>query len=197
MLSIIDKKLFPDTVELYKLTNGMTVYPIHKNGSSTLREIAVGKVDPSTATTVDIFVRDPYERFLSGVQTYIIKNNLDMRTTAEIVNQLYFLDNHFCPQLFWVINLARFTDAQIRINHLDTLSSITALHHNQQHNTLDDYFKNNTQLKYYLELDCVLYENFLGQTVSQQQIFDTVKSNYPELYNDTVAYSRSILNVLS
>lgn len=198
MLSIIDKKLFPDYVVLYKLPNGRVAYLIRKNGSTTLRHVAVDTVDPATVELIDVFIRDPYERFLSGVNTFIEYHSLDTETVANIVNQVYFIDNHFCPQLFWIINLKRFTNAKIRINNLDTMYEIvgTRLHDNKKTNNLDKYFCDNKQLKYYLEMDNVLYENYMGQTVDIDTILNTFKLNYSELYSDSVVYSKGILDVL-
>jgi len=48
------------------------------------------------------------------------------------------------------------------------------------------------QLKYYLELDNVLYENFLNKVVTYQDIIDCLQNNYDELYNDTFGYTKKI-----
>jgi len=202
MLSILDKKLFPERIRVVELSDGRCVYLIHKNGSSTLDLIKIRNLkltEVKNLDIVDIFVRHPYTRFLSGVQTYAQILDIDnMSDLCKVVNDVYFLNNHFCPQLFWLINLQRFTDAKIRINHIDKLSSFTNVNKNQQsgYSDLDVYFKNNKQLKYYLELDCVLYENFINQSVTFADIIKTVKSNYNDLYNDTVGYTKRLCNVL-
>tara|TARA_R110002153_G_scaffold112281_5_gene254295 strand:+ start:4573 stop:5181 length:609 start_codon:yes stop_codon:yes gene_type:complete len=201
MLSIIDKKLFPDKINVIELPDGRFVYQIHKNGSTTLEKIKIRSLslnEIKQLDTVDIFVRDPYQRFLSGIKTYAFKLNVDIKELCKIVNDVYFLNNHFCPQLFWIINLHRFTNAKIRINHLDSLTSLTDINLNKQigYNDLDIYFNNNNQLKHYLELDCVLYENFLNQTVEFSTIQTKIKENYSALYQDTFGYTKLIWNAL-
>jgi hypothetical protein len=67
MLSIIDKKLFSDTINLAELPNGMVVYPIHKNGSTTINHIktsSIGIEQVKDTDVVDVFIREPYTRFL-------------------------------------------------------------------------------------------------------------------------------------
>jgi len=202
MLSIIDKKLFPENITVIEVLDGKNIYLIHKNASTTLRTIqkrVLSFTEIAQLDLVDIFVRDPYTRFLSGVQTYITKNGItNIPDLAKIINEVYFINNHFCPQLFWIINLQRFCSAKIRINHINTLENFTEVKQNQQsnYNELDVYFKENKQLKYYLELDNVLYENFINKTVTFDDIKNTLKSNYNELYNDTIGYTKQICNVL-
>jgi len=201
MLSFLDKKLFPEHIQVVELYDGRHVYLIHKNGSTTLNSIKKRNLSTneiSQLEIIDIFVRDPYQRFLSGVMTYAKKINVHVAELSKIINDVHFINNHFSPQLFWVINLQRFTKANIRINHLDTITEITSINKNEQlgYDELDVYFNNNSGLKYYLELDCVLVGNFMNQTVTFADILTTLQSNYTELYNDTFAYSKSLWNVI-
>lgn len=205
MFSIIDKKLFPDSVHLVEIANGNIVFPIFKNGSSTVNAIKnkdVHFTEIDELQVIDVFIRDPWERFLSGVNTYISCNNLDYNTTAKIINDVGFLNLHFAPQLFWIINLQRFVKSKIRINNLSDLKKYTSLHkHKSQTDNqivhLSKLFEHNQQLKYYIELDLVLYENFMNCVTDFSCIHKTLTTNYNELYTDTIVYSREILNVLS
>jgi hypothetical protein len=201
MLSYLDKKLFPDHIQVVELCDGRNVYLIHKNGSTTLNSIKKRNLttdEISRLEIIDIFVRDPYQRFLSGVMTYAKKIDVNVTDLSKIINDVHFINNHFSPQLFWVINLQRFTKATIRINHLDTLTDVTSINRNKQleYNELDIYFNHNSNLKYYLELDCVLFENFINQTVTFADILTTLQSNYTKLYNDTFGYTKILWNVL-
>lgn len=201
MLSVLDKKLFPPTVQIIELPDSRVVYNIHKNGSSLLNfgktrdlnESEIAKLD-----IVDVFVREPYQRFLTGVSTYAKMIDIDVGELAKVINDVYFINNHFCPQLFWIINLQRFTQAKIRINRISELLNLTKeiVNEGSAYQELDKYFKHNQQLKYYIELDCVLWENFIGQTVSYDDIIHTLKNNYNELYQDTFGYVKEICNVL-
>ena len=201
MLSYLDKKLFPTHIQVVELYDGRNVYLIHKNGSTTLNSIKKRSLHTSEISQleiIDIFVRDPYQRFLSGVMTYAKKIDVTVTELSKIINDVHFINNHFSPQLFWVINLQRFTKATIRINNLVTLTDITTTNKNKQleYNELDIHFKHNSNLKYYLELDYVLFENYMNQTVTFVDILTTLQSNYTELYNDTFGYSKLIWNVL-
>jgi serine protease inhibitor len=124
---------------------------------------------------------------------------LDLDTTAKIINDLYFINNHFSPQLFWIINLRRFSTCNIRINHIDSLQQHTEyrLNESSKYNQLDSYFRDNQQLKYYiLDIDSVLYENCMNKTVSFSEIISEFETFYPEIYADTVRYAKEIISVL-
>ena len=192
--------MFPDFVRIVQLNDGRIVYPIFKNGSTAIfKELGAKEYDLSTISDldiVDVFIREPYHRFLSGVTTYCADKGLDVEQASSIINDVYFIDNHFSPQLFWIINLHRFTNAKIRINNLSTLPRVTNTDYaNAQtgYKDLDQLFKDNSGLKYHIELDCVLYENLMGQTVTFDQIMETLRINYTDLYNQTFGYTKQIM----
>ena len=78
MLSVLDTRLFPDSITILKIPESQDyIYPIHKNGSSSLMDSGFSIVDPSdykSIETIQVFVREPYQRFLSGVNTYLKHN---------------------------------------------------------------------------------------------------------------------------
>jgi hypothetical protein len=197
MFSVIDRMLFPDFVNVVEGDNHY-VYPIFKNGSTTMLKSDNARVltfsEIRDLELIDVYIREPYERFLSGVLTYCNEYDLDPLQASKIINKVYFVDNHFCPQLFWVLNLKRFTNADIRINNLDNLPANKKLQNKQTgYDHLDKLFSNNIDLKFHLELDYVLYENHMGQVVSVNRILETLKSNYADLYNQTFGYTKTIM----
>jgi hypothetical protein len=122
MFSHLDDIIFPDSCEVIQVASQQFVYPIFKNGSSSL----INSIDEkdwhiidincisSISSPITVFLRNPRDRFISGVNTYVqhmIKTNpnLDSQTILFFVDQYYFLNRHFCPQFFWLINLARYT----------------------------------------------------------------------------------------
>jgi hypothetical protein len=54
----------------------------------------------------------------------------------------------------------------------------------------------NPKLKFYLEMDEVLTVNLINQTVSFEQIFDVLKSNYPDIYQEVFLTAKNILHVV-
>ena len=62
--------------------------------------------------------------------------------------------------------------------------------------SLIDYFKENEKLWFYLQLDKVLTEDFIGQTVNMKTIVAHIKDKYPVLYEETIERSRELCAVL-
>jgi hypothetical protein len=61
---------------------------------------------------------------------------------------------------------------------------------------LAEYFENNDKVHFYLEIDKVLVNNLLGQTVSFEEIVSTIKSEYPLVYKEVIQRSIDLCGVL-
>ena len=201
MLSQLDNIIFPDRCDVLEIVPSQRyVYPIYKNGSSSLYESGFRLMDHDelrNIPVVDIYVRNPYDRFITGVNTFLQhNNNLDHATVLHFVSNYLFLNKHFCPQFHWLVNLQRFTDAKIRINPITALSDITALHVNQSEDPLLDEALSTEKLHFYLSIDKVLTEDLLGKTVPFKLIVQTIKHRYPDVYKEVVQRSIDLCNVL-
>lgn len=202
MLSQLDNIIFPDRCDVLEIVPSQRyVYPIYKNGSSSLYNSGFRLMDHDelpTISVVDIYVRNPYDRFVTGVNTFLQhNNNLDRVTAIHFVNDYLFLNRHFCPQFHWLVNLQRFTDAKIRINPISALSDITALRVNQSEDPLLDEALSTEKLHFYLSIDKVLTEDLLGKTVPFKLIVQTIKHRYPAVYKEVVQRSIDLCNVLA
>lgn len=201
MLSQLDNIIFPDRCDVLEIVPSQRyVYPIYKNGSSSLYKSGFRLVDHdelSNIPVVDIYVRNPYDRFVTGVNTFLQHNaKLDQSTVLHFVNNYLFLNRHFCPQFHWLVNLQRFTNAKIRINPISALSDITALRVNQSEDPLLDEYLSRDKLHFYLSIDKVLTEDLLGKTVPFKLIVQTIKHRYPEMYKEIIQRSKDLCNVL-
>ena len=202
MLSQLDNIIFPDRCDVLEIVPSQRyVYPIYKNGSSSLYKSGFRLVDHdelSNIPVVDIYVRNPYDRFVTGVNTFLQHNaKLDQSTVLHFVNDYLFLNRHFCPQFHWLVNLQRFTNAKIRINPISALSDITALRVNQSEDPLLDEYLSRDKLHFYLSIDKVLTEDLLGKTVPFKLIVQTIKHRYPEVYKEVIQRSKDLCNVLA
>lgn len=203
MFASLDQTLFPKECEVLEVVpHTQYVLPIFKNGSTSLyrenyRKISFAEL--KTVKIVDVFVRDPHKRFLSGVQTYISKlpAHLDKMTILYFVKQFLYLNRHYCPQVYWLLNLQRFTQAKFRIRPIAELSSITSYTENQstQDPEIQDYFLD-TPVKFFNELDEVLTVNLINQTVSLDDILHVIRHNYDDLYDETFKTAEEIINAL-
>ena len=200
MLSQLDNIIFPDRCEVLEVAPQRYVYPIYKNGYSSLsnsgfRVLTMSEL--SKLDTVEIFVRDPIERFFSGLSTWIEHNDhLDKNTMLFMAGHHLFTNRHYSPQFHWLVNLRRFTTAKIKINPIEDLSTITNLRLNENKNKIHYDISHFSKVAFYMQLDKVLTENFIGQTVEFTEIVATVRQKYPEVYQEVIQRSINICSVL-
>ncbi len=204
MLGTIVQELFPDECRVLEIIpDTQYVYPIFKNGSTSLAKSGYPPISNqrlSTIKNVEVYVRDPHDRFVSGVQTYLSKldSKVDIETALYFIEKYLYLNRHFCPQIFWLINLQRFTNASITIKPIESINQITNFNVNQSRRDLDlvKHFEQKSKVRFHNEIDEVLTINLLGKTVEFDEIIDLLKQNYSELYFETFTRCRNIFNVV-
>jgi len=200
MLSQLDNIIFPDRCEVLEVAPQRYVYPIYKNGYSSLNNSGfriLDLIELPKLDTVEIFVRDPIERFFSGLSTWIEHNDhLDKSTMLFMAGHHLFINRHYSPQFHWLVNLRRFTTAKIKINPIADLSTITNLRLNENKNKVHYDISHFSKVAFYMQLDKVLTENFIGQTVEFTEIVATIRQKYPEVYQEVIQRSINICNVL-
>jgi hypothetical protein len=201
MLSQLDNIIFPDRCDVLEIVPSQRyVYPIYKNGSSSLYNSGFRLVNNDELihiSVIDIYVRSAYDRFVTGVNTFLQHNtNLDRATVLNFITNYLFLNRHFCPQFHWLVNLQRFTNAKIRINPINSMAEITTLKYNISENPMLDEILCTEKVNFYLSIDKVLTEDLIGQTVPFKLIIETAKHRYPEIYKEIVQRSIDLCNVL-
>src|SRR5210317_1138681 len=115
MLTQFDTELFPNDCEVVEmLSHNQFVYLIQKNGSSSLRrEIRDNNLkvysnhEIADLDNIDVYIRDPQQRYISGVNTYIqqlIRDHphLDPSTCIWFATRYNFLNRHYLPQFLWL-----------------------------------------------------------------------------------------------
>lgn len=204
MFGSIVKELFSDECSVLEIVpNTRYVYPIFKNGSSSLYRTGYKSIDQHklrSLSNVEVYVRNPHERFVSGVQTFLsmLDPKLDRNTALYFVEQYFYLNRHYCPQLCWLMHLNQFANVSYTIKPIEELQSLTEFKDNQSTLDLDlvERFKNNSKIKFYNEMDEVLTVNLIGKTVYLEEIFSVLKSNYDRLYQDAFCSLKEIVNVV-
>lgn len=202
MLSYLDPIIFPDECEILDMGDRL-VYPIFKNGSSSLKGKNPLIISPSQlrnkVSHVHVYLREPFERYVSGVQTYLRHNtHLDRATVLTMIDQYLFLNRHFALQFHWLVNLVRHTnDPWITINSMDDLGDVTELTWNalERDETILEYFQLNKKLQFYLQLDNILLE-FVGHTVKFAEVLAQIKVKNPTLYNEVICRSKTLCDAL-
>jgi hypothetical protein len=203
MLSYLDPIIFPDQCVVYEIDINRYVYPIFKNGSSSLaakgyRQLSHEEI--RKLSTIEVYIRDPYDRYVSGVQTYLnhLGPEYDRATVLKMISEFLFLNRHFALQFHWLANLARFTDAWLRFRPMEELQTATEHTFNiiSRDPALTEYFKDNDKLHYYLELDKILFEWYMGECVSFPSIVARVRGHHYDLYKEVIERNIRLCTVL-
>ena len=202
MLSRIDEIIYPTRCEVIELASQRYFYPIYKNGSSS---IVIHSVENNCKTlinsqihkcnTINLVVRDPEARFVSGVNTYVYNllrdtPTLDRDTVMYFVENYLFLNRHYAPQISWLVNLSKYcsTDCKLNLQGMDSLYEYTT------HNTTPleekiltneeiERLKSNKHNQIYKQIDIYLVE-LIGKCLTFTEILEYIKSK------DLVAYQK-------
>ena len=199
MLSRLDDIIYPDRCEVIEIEASQRyIYPIFKNGSSSLLEHArqqnykiLINEQIKRAPIIEVILRDPLSRYISGIQTFIHdvkKENpiLDVDTILYFAENYLFLNRHYAPQLTWLINLSQHTDTRLRLHNMDALSTFTPLTWTPPKNiqfdqTVIDRISNNIHNEMYLRLDNLLLQ-LIGQELTFKEILAYLKQQDPQAY---------------
>jgi hypothetical protein len=215
MFSEVDKSIFPDSCEVLEIVpSQLFVYPIFKNGSTSLLKTApdVGWkiIDqhqiPDITQPITVFLRDPRERFISGVNTFVQQSlrdrpELDTNTILFFVEQYLFLNRHYAPQFFWLINLARFSHAPLKFRHIQDVSELTPLNHRASIVPPTPEFLASIQnfpwqkLELYFSLDQLLMDR-IGQQMTFDDLINSIKQTHRYLYDLIFDHTSHVYNVL-
>jgi len=108
-----------------------TVYPIHRVGHTSLMSVAEEKYVNEQITKldhIDVLIRDPEQRFISGVNEYCRQRKLSIDETYKKILDNKLIDSHFMPQYIWLMKLYRFYKGQITIRPFQFIANITDVH---------------------------------------------------------------------
>jgi len=115
--------------EVIKLTNDQFVYPIFKNGRSSLTKYAeknnlkiLKNKEICNLKKITIFLRSPEDRFASGIYTFFyITNKQINRDILKKIENFDVVDRHFAPQYLWLFHLHKYFDGVVHIRPVDDL----------------------------------------------------------------------------
>lgn len=187
MLSRLDDIIYPNRCEVIQLAPQRFFYPIYKNGSSSVNEYAQQQnckilinQQLSKIESIDVVLRNPLDRYISGIKTYVYLTKkehpeLDLNTVLWFAENYLFLNRHYAPQLSWLINLNRYTDARLKFYSMDQLSNFTPLSVKPIDDTIlidsetEQRLRNNIHNEMYLRLD-----NLLLDLIGKELTFDEI-----------------------
>lgn len=156
-----------------------TVYPIFRVGSTTLLSAADRRYmnqEISRCEHIDILLRDPSERFVSGLNAYCLMHNLDVDVARQQVEQGKLIDRHFIPQYFWLLHLYKFYEGVVTLRPFDYIKNITKVHKKVWQRKKDQQKKKSVvPLKSFVEVDYQLMKS-VGQSSNLGEIIRKYKN---------------------
>jgi hypothetical protein len=211
MLSHLDRIIFADRCEVVEVIPSQRyVYPIFKNGSTTLLLSAkkhgwkikfneqICKIE-----TIDVVIREPDERLKSGINTFIktvVRDNinLDIKTVEWFALNYLYLNNHYCPQFLWLINLSRFMAPTAKLNFIgmNDIHSITdAVENPGFGNPSDELIAKVNLIKnkeMYQRIDNVLFDS-IGTSMTFGELWQHIKNIDPIAYEYVFEHAHNLL----
>ena len=200
MLSRIDEIIYPNRCEVIELASQRYIYPIFKNGSSSLIDYArhqgykiLLNEQIKKLPIINVVLRDPLSRFLSGFNTYVYITKqadpqLDVDTIIHFAEKYLFLNRHYAPQLSWIINLSKYTNtlSRLQLHDMSALCKFTPFlikpdETNMLSEEVINRLKNNIHNEMYQRLDYKLLE-LVGKEVTIAEILSYLKIQDPVAY---------------
>jgi len=199
-MSPLDTELFPDLCEVVEIPlHSQWVYLIQKNGNSSLRiqqtrdNLAVFTNDRvQVLDYVDVYIRNPRDRYVSGVNTYLQHlqrdhPELDLSTAFWFAKRYKFLNTHYLPQFYWLANLSRYlrSDAKIRFRNFKDFGAITRFKFRADivpptRDFVNSLLTDNNDIELWLYLDQILLE-LSGQEFTWNELLDYYQKNYKNI----------------
>ena len=176
-------KIFTPDCLVIALSNNHAVYPIYKNGFTSLEAYAeknnctiLKNLEISQLQQIEIFLREPEQRFVSGVHTAIEWNKIDNEDSyLKDVEDMTVYDRHFIPQIYWLFHLYKYFKKTVKI------SSVTELYNlipNRDVPEIKKLYAERKQKilsinhKKYIEADQRLIYRYMDQTVELKKIIE-------------------------
>jgi hypothetical protein len=213
MLSHLDRIIFSNRCEVIEVIPSQRyVYVIFKNGSSSF--LSYQKTNNcrifinqqiKKINSIDVIVRNPHDRLISGINTYIqhtirVNPTLDPATIEWFALNYLYLDRHYCTQFSWLLNLARYLDVNSKLTFLSMtdIGKITGFNEKPTGvcATSTELADRITQIKnneMYQRIDKVIFE-CIGQSMTFSQLLQHIKISDPAAYEYVIGYAQQILN---
>ena len=200
MKTALDTELFPDLCEVVFLPlHNQWVYLLQKNGHSSLRHqqkrdnLAVFTNNEISALDyVDVYIRNPRDRYVSGINTYLQHlqrdhPELDLSTALWFAKRYKFLNTHYLPQFHWLANLSRYlrNDTKIRLRNFKDFGAITDFESRAEvippsKDFVVELFRENHGIELWLYLDQILLD-LIGQEFTWSELLDYYQKNYKNI----------------
>tara|TARA_B100000965_G_scaffold401655_1_gene425986 strand:- start:278 stop:805 length:528 start_codon:yes stop_codon:yes gene_type:complete len=107
------------------------VYPIFRNASTSLfrsQESVLVNEQIGLCEDIEIFIRDPMARFVSGLNEYSRSHKLEIMEAWQRVQDETLIDRHFAPQCMWLLHLYKYHRGTVTLRPFDSVKKFTNIH---------------------------------------------------------------------
>lgn len=178
--------------EVIKLDDDRYVYPIFKNGLSSLfqyaeiKNLAVFKNEKiSMLKKITVFLRTPKARFASGVHTFFYLTNTKINENIlKKIENFEIVNRHFIPQYLWLFHLYKYFNGEIEFRSVEELLKLipnrdgpwTKNTHPWRPMTANEKNKIlSIDYKKYTEVDEKLIKKYMNRSIKLEQIIKEFK----------------------
>lgn len=133
-------KLLNTDCHVYALGDNF-VYPIMRNATTSLRTVTGLKYtnnEIKKCQNIIVFLREPVDRFISGINQYCLQNKTDLYQTYNLVQDGKLVDRHFSPQWIWLLHLSKYHKGMISLKSLDDVGAYCKEHLHKLKNKIID-----------------------------------------------------------
>jgi len=178
--------------EVIKFSKKLNIYPIFKNGRSSLTIHAAAKNLPifknkeiSGLGDITIYIRDPLERFMSGVHTFFYLEHLELnKENLKKIENFEFVNRHFVPQSFWLLHLYKFYRGDVILKDVNEIYELVPLREGPWSNNptpwtpLSVWEKEQIKMidyKKFVEIDYNVLNKYIGKKIKLSIIVREIK----------------------
>jgi hypothetical protein len=192
----------PDILFDCEQNKGYTL--IQKCGTQSLLELLRRKPERFSIqklnglTDLTVFIRDPMERFISGLATQINIYKLDINTISRQINEdklIPTFDIHTLPQFYFLLRLGLDKNIKFTFKSISSLAevdpSILNLNQNYNHNYFEITEEAKLKIMHFLTEDIVMYNQFLNKTTTLDVIINAIKQE-KDFIKDMTQYKKAI-----
>jgi hypothetical protein len=177
--------------EVIQFKNHQIIYPIFKNGKTSLENYAIynklkifKNKEISKFQEIVVFLRDPEERFISGVNTYLeykkIQSIKEEEDELKKIEKLKIYDRHFFPQYFWLFYLLKYFRGNIEIKSVKDLYQLIPNRDSPDGiKKITNIRKNRIKklnFQKYVEVDKKIIEKYTNKTIKLESIIKEFKN---------------------
>lgn len=176
-------KILTDTCRVVKIKDNF-YYPIFKNASSALNiyatknscEVLINE-EIEKLNHIIVFVRDPNERFVSGLLSAIAFNKKkDLKEYLDAVETEREIDKHFVPQYIWLCHLYKYFKGTVELRHFSEVTNLVGDNGirppiDTPHPRVARHIENMKKSKY-IDIDIKIIEAFINVPVKLRSIVD-------------------------